>query len=279
MGFLSLFFKLLQNRLSAIGLIIILLLLVAVIFAPFLSPYDPLKMHSKERFSSPGGNFLLGTDQFGRDILSRIIYGSRISLGISAASVAIALIIGMLLGVIAGYYGGRTDDVIMRLLDILFAFPAIFLAIGVMAVLGPGETNVIIAIGLVYTPIFARISRGSFLSIKEKEFVEAARALGVTEFTVVFKYCIPNILAPIIVATTINLSTAILAEAALSFLGLGTQPPTPSWGGMLSDSRGFMELAPWCAIFPGLAIMLCVLGLNLMGDGLRDLLDPRLKNE
>ena len=278
MAFLSIFPKLIENRLSAIGVVIIFLLLLIAIFAPFLSPYDPLKMAAKEQFIPPNAHHILGTDRFGRDVLSRIIYGTRLSLVISVVSVSIALVMGLALGVIAAYYSGKTDNIIMRLLDILLAFPPFFLAIAVMAVLGPGAINVIIALGLLYTPIFARIARGSFLSIQEKEFIEAVRAIGVKETTVVFRYCIPNILAPIIVAATINLSTALLIEAAMSFVGVGTQPPTPSLGLMLSESRAFMELAPWTATFPGLAIMLCVLGFNLLGDGLRDILDPRLQN-
>lgn len=277
--FLSILQKLMKNRLSAIGSIIILLILAIAFFAPYVSPYDPLEMNAKERLQVPNLRHLLGTDNFGRDTLSRIIYASRLSLVISSASVSAAMVMGIFLGVMAAYYSKKLDNIIMRLLDILYAFPPIFLAIGVMAVLGPGVFNVIIALGLAYTPIFARIVRGSFLSIKEQGFVEAARAVGVREHTIILRYCIPNIMAPIIVAVTINLSVAILAEAALSFLGLGSQPPTASLGLMLSESRYFMEIAPWTAIFPGLTIMLCVLGLNLLGDGLRDALDPRISDD
>ncbi len=220
----------------------------------------------------------MGTDEFGRDILSRLMAGATNSLRVAVLSVAISCILGTALGMIAGYGGGWLDNIIMRVMDLFFAFPAILLALSIVAALGPGWTNTILAISVVYTPIFARVTRGPVLSTKAIEFVEAARAIGARHPRILLRHILPNVTAPIIVQTSLALSWAMLTEAALSFLGLGTIPPDPSWGSMLSDSRELMELAPWMAISPGLAIMLGVLGFNLLGDGLRDALDPRLRN-
>ncbi len=225
----------------------------------------------------PSRLYWLGTDQFGRDIFSRLLIGARTSMVVAFGSVALALGVGTTIGLFGGYRGGRVDGVAMRIMDILFAFPAILLAIAIMAVVGPSVPNLILAIGIVYTPQFARISRAATLSIKHLEFMEAARAIGASTARVVARYLVPNVLAPIVVQVSVSLSLAILSESALSFLGLGTQPPTPSWGNMLSEGRQFMEIAPWNAIFPGMAIMVVVLGFNLLGDGLRDVLDPRLR--
>jgi peptide/nickel transport system permease protein len=259
------------------GAMIVLGCALVAILAPLLAPYPPDETHPNWRLYPPNEYFLLGTDELGRDILSRIIVGSRISLQVGLIAVSIALLLGATLGLIAGYYGRRVDGVIMQTMDVLLAFPAILLAMGIMAMLGASITNAMLAIGVVYAPSFARLTRASVLSLKEREFVEAARVLGVSDTRIILRHIAPNLMAPVIVQTTFSLSTAVLTEAALSFLGLGTPPPTPSWGTMLSASRRYVELAPWSAVFPGLAIMLLVLGFNLFGDGLRDVLDPRLR--
>jgi peptide/nickel transport system permease protein len=259
------------------GGIIVVACVLTSLLASVIAPYPPDEIHGRSRLAAPTRDFLLGTDELGRDILSRIIFGSRISLQVGVISVGLALLLGSALGLVAGFFGGATDNTLMRVMDVLFAFPAILLAIGIMAMLGPSITNAMIAIGIVYAPSFARLSRASVLSLKEMEFVEAARALGLSDVRIIVRHIAPNLLAPVIVQTTFNLSTAILTEASLSFLGLGTPPPAPSWGSMLSTSRRYAELSPWPAIFPGLAIMIVVLGFNLLGDGLRDVLDPRLR--
>jgi peptide/nickel transport system permease protein len=230
----------------------------------------------KERLRPPSAAHLLGTDDFGRDILSRILYGSRISLQVGFVAVGIAGSIGILFGLLAGYLGGWVDNLLMRTMDVLLAFPAILLAVTIMALLGPNTTNVMIAIGIAYIPIFARVVRGTVLSIKPNEYVEAARAVGASELRTLVQHIVPGTSGPIIVQVSLALAYAILAEAALSFLGLGTQPPTPTWGSMLSFGREFVREAPWFAFFPGFAIFLTVLSLNLVGDGLSDALDPRL---
>jgi peptide/nickel transport system permease protein len=263
---------------SAAGLIVVLGLLGVALVAPRLAPYDPLAMQARARFARPVAAHPLGTDQFGRDILSRVVYGTRVSLGVGVGAVAIALVIGTVLGSLAAMREGAMDSAIMRAMDVLLAFPAILLALALIAVLGSKPRNVVLAIGLVYIPIFARTARAAVLTIKYREFVDATRALGRAEWGTYVRHILPNAAGPILVQATLSISTAILAEAALSFLGVGTQPPTPSWGGMLSESRAFMEVAPWTALFPGLAIMVAVLGFNLLGDGLRDYMDPRLRN-
>lgn len=263
-----------QVRLS-VGTSIIACLILLAVLAPFLSPYDPEETNPNERIQPPSLTHVFGTDHFGRDILSRVIFGSRISLVVGIISVGIALFTGIFLGSIAGYYRGKMDETIMRTMDALFAFPAILLAIALVAVLGPSITNAMMAIGVVYTPYFVRLVRGVVLSVRENDFIRAARALGESNIYIIFREVLPNCVAPILVQTTTFLAYAILMEAALSFLGLGTQPPTPSWGRMLSEARGFTEDAPWIAIFPGAAIMIAVLGFNSLGDGLRDILDPR----
>jgi peptide/nickel transport system permease protein len=262
------------------GAIIVLGTVVIAVTAPILAPYGAEETHPNWKLYPPNEYFLMGTDEFGRDILSRIMYGAQISLEVGMISVAIALAIGGVAGLAAGFYGGWLDGVIMRCMDVLFAFPAILLAIGIMAVLGTGNIlNAMLAIGVVYAPSFARLARASVLSLKEMEFIQAARVVGQGEIRILGKHVVPNIVAPMTVQISFALSTAILTEAALSFLGLGTPPSVPSWGAMLSASRRYVELDPWPAIFPGLAIMLLVLGFNLFGDGLRDVLDPRLRTE
>jgi len=270
--------RFLRNGIGMVGAIIVLGTIVLAVAAPVIAPYGAEETHPNWKLYPPNEYFLMGTDEFGRDILSRILFGAQISLEVGIISVAIALIVGGASGLLAGFRGGWLDGVIMRCMDVLFAFPAILLAIGIMAVLGTGNIlNAMLAIGIVYAPSFARLARASVLSLKEMEFVQAARVLGQPEMRILARHIVPNILAPMTVQISFALSTAILTEAALSFLGLGTPPSVPSWGSMLSASRRYVELDPWPAIFPGLAIMLLVLGFNLFGDGLRDVLDPRLR--
>jgi peptide/nickel transport system permease protein len=270
--------RLLQSKIGIAGLVIIILLILVAVMAPVLAPYSPFKQNILARYKAPSSEHLLGTDEMGRDILSRIIYGSRISLQVGLVSVALALVFGVSFGLIAGYYGGKLDMLIMRFMDIMLAFPSILLAIGIVAILGPQLKNAMLAIGIINVPRFARIVRSSVISIKESEYISAARALGAGDLRIVFKHLLPNAMAPLIVQTTLSIATAILEAAALSFLGLGAQPPSPEWGAMLSDARSSLQRAPWVATFPGLAIIFGVLGFNLLGDGLRDALDPKMKN-
>jgi peptide/nickel transport system permease protein len=266
-----------RNWIGLAGAAIVLLCIAMAVLAPLLAPYGPEETHPNWKLFAPNEYFLLGTDEFGRDILSRVIFGARISLEVGLISVSLALVLGACAGLLAGFFGGWADGLTMRCMDVLFAFPAILLAIGIMAVLGTGIVNAMLAIGIVYAPSFARLARASVLSLKEMEFVQAARVLGLGDLAILVRHVVPNVLGPMIVQTSFSLSTAILTEASLSFLGLGTPPSIPSWGSMLSSSRRYVELDPWPAIFPGLAIMLLVLGFNLFGDGLRDVLDPRLR--
>ncbi|AZR74484.1 peptide ABC transporter permease [Anoxybacter fermentans] len=270
--------RLLKNRAAVLGMVIIALIVFSAIFAPYIAPYDPIKQNILARYKPPSAKHLLGTDELGRDILSRIIYGARYSLLIGIISISLALIFGIILGVLAGYYGGLVDLLIMRVVDIMLAFPYILLAIAIVAILGPELRNAMIAISIVNIPRFARLIRSSVLSIKESEYVQAAKALGASDLRIIIKYLLPNSMAPLIVQSTLSIASAILSAAGLSFLGLGAQPPTPEWGAMLSDARSALQLAPWVVTFPGIAIMLNVLGFNLLGDGLRDALDPKLKN-
>ncbi|MBI3941614.1 MAG: ABC transporter permease [Chloroflexi bacterium] len=267
---------LVRHPIGAAGIVLVLLLIFVAFAASLISPYDPLAQPSK-RLLEPSAQHLLGTDEFGRDIFSRIIFGSRVSLQVGIISVGIALLIGGSLGLVSGYYMGLFDSLLMRVIDIMFAFPSVILIIAIAGVLGPSTTTAMIAIGIVYSPIFARIARGPTLSVMQQQYVEGAQAIGAGQFRIMMRYVLPNIAAPLIVQATLSFSTAILSEATLSFLGLGTQPPDPSWGTMLGAGRKYMELAPWVAIYPGLAIMFAVLGLNLLGDALRDVLDPRLR--
>jgi len=260
-----------------IGLAIVAVYVLLALTAEALPLRNPVQMIPASIMAGPSWSMPLGADGFGRDLLSRIVFGARLSLEVSVTAVAMALVAGSFLGLVAGYAGGWSDQLIMRTMDVLFAFPAVLLALGVVAALGPNPRNVVIAIGIVYTPIFARVVRGPVLSIKEREFVEAARALGARASRIIARHVMPNLLSVLVVQTSIALSWAVLTEAALSFLGLSAQPPAPSWGVMLNEGRQNLELAPHLAIFPGLAIMLAVLGFNLLGDGLRDVLDPRLR--
>lgn len=272
--------RLLGNHIAASGLAIVGLYILIIFVSLVWVPFDPVEMDVEHILEGPSlaTGHVFGTDEFGRDILSRIMKGTGISLLISIAATTLGAVIGTFMGVWAGYLGGRWDNWLMRMADILFSFPSLLLAIFVMAVLGERTYNVVIAIGIVYIPQFARISRGAVLSIKSSEFIKAARSNGATSGFILRKHILPNIIVPLIVQISLSLSVAILLESALSFLGLGVQPPAPSWGNMLSTARKVMVLAPWTAIYPGLAIVFLVLGFNLLGDGLRDILDPRLRN-
>ena len=270
--------RLVRNHVGFVGFLLCVLVLAFAAFAPWLATHDPLVQSIRERFQGPSAAHWLGTDNFGRDLWSRILFGYRTSIGTAVGAVAIATLVGGAAGLTAAYVGGWTDRLIMRLMDVLLAFPIILLAIAVLAVLGPGSVNTGLAIGIVYTPIFARLARGPALSVLSWDYVAAARALGAPARRIVLRHVLPNIAAPLMVQVTLSLSTAILVEASLSFLGLGTQPPTPSLGLMLSDSRDYLLLSPWTSVFSGLAILVASFGFNLFGDGLRDLLDPTLRS-
>jgi peptide/nickel transport system permease protein len=266
-----------RNPIGIIGAVIVLITIVTALAAPIIAPYAP-DDSSSDRLLGPSRDNLLGTDELGRDTFSRIVYGARASLQVSIIAVLVALLAGGFLGLISAYYGGWIDGWVMRLVDILFAFPGLVLAIVIAGLLGPSRNNAMIAIGVAYAPAFARVIRGSVLSVMNEPYLESGRVAGAGAVRLIGRHILPNITAPTIVLTTVYLSSAVLAEAGLSFLGLGTQPPDPSWGGMLNASRSYMERAPWMAISPGLAIMFIVLGLNFLGDGLRDILDPRLRS-
>lgn len=268
----------LRNRLAVIGLVVLAVLVLAAILGPSIAPYDINDINITERLQGLSASHWFGTDELGRDVFSRVLVGARVSLMVGFIAVGIAVVIGVPIGLVAGFYGGAADSWLMRMMDILFSLPAILLAIAILAVLGPGIVNAMIAIGIVYTPIFARITRGSVLTIKESVFVRAARSLGATDTRILRSHVLPNVVAPIIVQTSLSLAFAILAEAALSFLGLGVQPPAPAWGRMLAEGRGFFQQAPWMAIFPGLAIVITVMAFNFVGDGLRDALDPQQRS-
>jgi peptide/nickel transport system permease protein len=268
-----------RNRLALAGLVVVALLVVAAVGAPWLAPADPAKQSLIEKRARPGNKFLLGADEFGRDILSRVLFGSRVALLVGLLSVAIALGLGLVLGCLAGFAGGWIDALIMRGVEVLLAFPYLLLAIAVVSALGPGVLNTTIAVGIWGTPTVTRVVRGAVLAARESEYVSAARALGASAGEVLRRHVLRNILPTVVVYSTLFLANAILVEAALSFLGLGVQPPTPSWGLMVSSGRDFLLVAPHIATIPGLAIMLAVLGFNLLGDGLRDALDPRLRGQ
>jgi peptide/nickel transport system permease protein len=266
-----------RNRLALIGLFIVALIVTSAALAPWLAPQDPAKQSLFEKRARPGGKYLLGADEFGRDILSRVIYGARVALVVGLVSVGIALSLGVVLGSIAGFLGGWVDGAIMRAVEVLLAFPYLLLAIAVVSALGPSAINTTIAVGIWGTPPVTRIVRGAVLALTETEYVRAARALGASGPALIGRHILPNILPTVIVYGTLFMANAILVEAALSFLGLGVQPPTPSWGLMVATGRDFLLITPHITTIPGLAIMLAVLGFNLLGDGLRDALDPRLR--
>ena len=275
--------RLTRRRTALFGFAVVALVVLTAIFAPLLSPFDPLEQDISQRLKEPGWQdargrtHILGTDHLGRDILARIIYGSRIALLVGLSAVVISGFLGMAIGLIAGYSRGRVDDFFMRLADIQLAFPFILLAIAVIGVLGTSLRNIIIVIGVSSWVVYARVVRGEVLSIREREFVQAAIALGSFDLRIVLRHVLPNAFTPWLVVATLDMARVIVTESALSFLGLGVQPPTPTWGGMLADGRVYLSTAWWLATFPGLAILITVLGINLFGDGLRDTLDPRLK--
>ena len=263
---------------AMIGLVLIVSLLLTVLTADYIAPQGIDDQDLRKGLWPPSREFPLGTDEFGRDMLSRIIHGARISLQVGIIATGISAVIGVILGAIAGYFGGRIDYLIQGMVDISWAFPTVLFALFLIAVLGPSLTNVMISVGLGYWGGYARVVRGQVLSLREWEFITAAHAIGASDLRIMFRHIMPNIVAPVIIMSTLMMADAILIEATLSFLGMGAQPPTPSWGSILSAGRSHMRLAPWETIFPGIAIMLTVLGFNLLGDGLRDALDPRLRN-
>lgn len=269
---------LVTNRLALFALTVLVLVVVAGVLGPWLAPYGLNEVVVQDRLEAPSLTHVFGTDELGRDVFSRVLLGARASLVVGVVAVGISLTAGTLLGLIAGFYGGGIDDVVMRLMDVVFAFPAILMAIAVLAILGPGLVNAMVAIGIVYIPIFARVTRASVLSVREEVYVRAARSVGASDPRLLLRHILPNVAAPVIVQTTISLAFAILSEAALSFLGLGVQPPAASWGRMLSEGRDFIQQAWWMAVFPGLAIFLTVLSFNLIGDALREVLDPRQRS-
>jgi peptide/nickel transport system permease protein len=269
--------RLRRNRAAIVGAAIVALFVFVAGLAPLLIPFNPIQGNLGDRLQPPSSAHWLGTDELGRDILSRILFGARISLEIQIVAVLLALVIGVILGAVGGYLGGYVDNLIMRAMDVLLAFPSIFLALAIIAALGTGLFNLMLAAGIASVPQFARIVRASILSLKEREFVEAALALGSGSNRIMFRHLLPNCLAPIIVQSTLRMATVLLTASGLSFLGLGVQPPTPEWGAMLSNARSYLIVAPHVATIPGLAIMVVVVGFNLFGDGLRDTLDPRLR--
>ena len=264
-----------RNPTAAISAVVLLLIVLVAVFDDFFAPQGANEIDVAARLQGPSLEHWFGTDDLGRDILSRIILGASVSLRVGFLAVAIALVIGAAIGLVAGFYGRWVDDVLMRLMDMLFAFPAVLLAIAILAVRGPGSGNTALAIAVVYVPIFARVTRASVLGVREEVYVRASRSVGASDWRLLTRHVLPNAAPPIIVQTSISLAFAVLAEAALSFLGLGTQPPNPSWGLMLAEGRGYIDLAWWIAFFPGMAIFVTVLCFNLLGDGLRDVLDPR----
>jgi peptide/nickel transport system permease protein len=264
-----------KNPTALAAAVVLLGIVVVATFDQTFAPYPANEQNIPDRLQPPSWSHPFGTDNLGRDILSRVIIGASVSLKVGFLSVGLALVAGTLIGLLAGFYGRWVDDALMRLMDMLFAFPAVLLAIAILAIRGPGTTNTIIAIAIVYVPIFARVTRASVLGVREEVYVRASRSVGASDFRLLTRHVLPNAAPPIIVQTSVSLAFAVLAEAALSFLGLGTQPPNPSWGSMLAEGREFIEQAWWLAFFPGMAIVITVLCFNLLGDGLRDVLDPR----
>jgi ABC-type dipeptide/oligopeptide/nickel transport system permease subunit len=269
--------RLLRNPVAMAGGAVSILLILVAFAAPYIAPYDPVHQDLANSLAGPSMTHLAGTDVHGRDIFSRIIYGTRISLRIGFLGMLLGCVAGVILGLVAGYYGGWWDTVIMRLMDVQLAFPGLLVAICIIAIIGPGLENVILAVGIFSVPLFARVTRGQILSLKEQEFIVAARMMGARDGRIMLTHLLPNAVAPLLVLCTLRIATAILTAASLSFLGLGAQPPIPEWGAMLSDGRAYLSIAPHVATTPGLAILITVLAFNLLGDGLRDALDPRLK--
>ncbi|MFG6147791.1 ABC transporter permease [Halobacillus sp. B23F22_1] len=269
--------RLRKDKIGIVGFVGIAMVIIIGLLAPLIAPYGPEEMSQTHVMEGPSKEFIFGTDEFGRDIFSRIVYGAQVSLQVGLIAVGIGAGFGLLFGLISGFFQGKVDQIIMRIMDVFFAFPDILLALTIVAVLGPSLTNTMIAIGIVFTPVFTRVVRGTVISVKENEYISNAVAIGVSPVKIIVKHVTPNIMAPFIVQVTLGLSGAILTEAALSFLGLGVQPPNPSWGVMLNDGRALMEFAPWTILFPAGAIIFTIFCFNLFGDSLRDILDPKLK--
>lgn len=269
--------NLLRNKGAVAGLVTLVVLASAAVLAPLLPLPDPIQIDPTHALYSPGTPYLFGSDQYGRDVLSRVVYGGRISLVVGPIAVGIALVPGVFVGLLAGYYGSWVDVVLMRVVDVMLAFPGILLALGIVAVLGPSLTSLMIAVGVSSIPTYARLTRASVLSARENLYVDAARVVGASDASILVRHILPNVVAPVIIVGTLGVGSAILVAATLSFLGLGSQPPTAEWGRMLSEGRQYLREQWWIATFPGLSIMLTVLALNLLGDGLRDALDPRLR--
>ena len=267
-----------KRKVAVLGLVIVLIYIIVAIFAPLLAPYDPVKQDLANMLQTPGPKHLLGTDEMGRDILSRIIYGARISMKVGFYAVGVAFVIGIPLGIFAGYFGGKVDLLIMRAMDVLLAFPGILLSIVFVSVLGPNLDNAILSVGIYTVPNFARMARRETLALRNSEFIEAARAMGSGDIRIVFSHILINIVSPMIVMGTLSFGTAIITTSGMGFLGIGAQPPTPEWGAMLSSGRQYLLVAPHVTTYTGLAILFLVLGLNLLGDGLRDVLDPKMKD-
>lgn len=269
--------RLARSRSAVAGGLLFTLIALIVMLAPALSAYSPIKANQRMPLAAPSAAHLMGTDRFGRDIFARVLWGGRLSLSVGLVAVGIAALSGVTVGLIAGFYGRRVDAVIMRAVDLLLAFPSILLALAIIATLGSSLTNLMIAVGVAGIPDYVRITRGAVLTLREREFVLSARVVGCRDNAIIFRHIMPNVLAPVTVLATLGVASAIITGSALSFLGLGIRPPAPEWGNMLADGREFLEAAWWVAFFPGLAIMLAVLSINLLGDGLRDVLDPRLR--
>lgn len=273
----SVLYQLWHDPMGRTGMIGITLIIILAVFAPWIARYDVAKMNARAKLAAPCADFWFGADNFGRDVFSRIVYGARVSLVVGIVSVGIAAGLGYLFGMLAGYFEGKVETIIMMIMDIIFAFPSILLALFIVAALGPSIINTMIAIGIVNIPVFARTVRASVKSVKSMDYIANARATGLKRMTILFKHITPNVMAPFTVQATLALSSAILTEASMSFLGLGIQPPNPSWGSMLSDARKYMEKAPWLVIFPAVFIVVTILSFNILGDALRDVLDPKLK--
>jgi peptide/nickel transport system permease protein len=272
---LRVFYRFVRNRAAILGCVIVALLIVAAALAPMVAPYDPLSQDLTSRLKPPSAQHLFGTDQFGRDVLSRLLYGAQVSVMTGVVAVSVAMLLGIGVGLSAGFYGGRADLVLMRIVDALLAFPALLLALAMLTMLGSGLFNVILAIGISTSPRFARVVRTSVLSVRSTDYVSSARSMGAGDLRIMGLHVLPNVVSPIIVLASLRVASAILTEANLSFLGLGVSAPTPTWGNMIAEGRLFIYSAPWTALVPGLAITLAVLGFNVMGDGVRDALDPR----
>jgi peptide/nickel transport system permease protein len=267
--------RLVSSRKGAFGLTVLSVLVVVAAFAPQLAPYDPNELHLRDQLAAPSAQYWFGADEVGRDVLSRIMYSARPAIGAGLVTVALAAIVGSLTGLIAGYRGGAFDAIVMRIWDTLLAFPAIFLAIGIVSVLGPGWINAVLAIAILNMPVFSRLVRASALAVRSRDFVAASTAIGCSDWRIMTRHVFPNCLAPLVVQMAIAAPEAILVEASLSFLGLGSQPPAASWGNMLSAAQGYLYRSPWAAVFPGLAITFVVVGMNFFADGLQDAIDPR----